>query len=111
VGRNAAMVEEQNDKVNKEMGFPSVMGDRVMQVNAIPEYDEENALESILMVSHDITERKQIELEMQSKNRKISESINYAKRIQGAILPNNAVIRQILPDSFILYKAERCGKW
>jgi PAS domain S-box-containing protein len=99
------MVEEQNEKVNKEMDFPSVIGDRVMQVNAIPEYDEENALESILMVSHDITERKQIELEMQSKNRKISESINYAKRIQGAILPNNAVIRQILPDSFILYKA------
>jgi PAS domain S-box-containing protein len=99
------MVEEQNDKVNKEMDFPSVFGDRVMQVNAIPEYDEENSLESILMVSHDITERKQIELEMQSKNRKISESINYAKRIQGAILPNNAVIRQILPDSFILYKA------
>jgi PAS domain S-box-containing protein len=99
------MVEEKREKVNKEMDFPSVIGDRVMQVNAIPEYDEENVLESILMVSHDITERKQIEIEMQSKNRKISESINYAKRIQGAILPNNAVIRQLLPDSFILYKA------
>jgi serine phosphatase RsbU (regulator of sigma subunit) len=58
-----------------------------------------------LVVSHDITERKQIELEIQSKGRKITESINYAKRIQGAILPNNAVIRQFLPDSFILYKA------
>ena len=57
------------------------------------------------MVSHDITERKQIELEIQSRGRKISESINYAKRIQGAILPNNAVIRQFLPDSFMLYKA------
>lgn len=99
------MVEEKNDKVNKEMEFPSIIGNRVMQVNAIPEYDGENTLESILMVSHDITERKQIELEMQSKNRKISESINYAKRIQGAILPNNTVIRQMLPDSFILYKA------
>ena len=98
-------VEAENEKVKKEMDFPSVMGDRVMQVNAIPEYDEENALESVLVVSHDITERKQIELEIQSKNRKITESINYAKRIQGAILPNNAVIRQILPDSFILYKA------
>lgn len=99
------LVEEKKDKVNKEMDFPSIIGARVMQVNAIPEYDEENVLESILMVSHDITERKQIEIEMQSKNRKISESINYAKRIQGAILPNNAVIRQLLPDSFILYKA------
>jgi PAS domain S-box-containing protein len=98
-------VEDKSEKVNKEMDFPSIIGDRVMQVNAIPEFDEENLLESILMVSHDITERKQIELEIQSKNRKITESINYAKRIQGAILPNNAVIRQILPDSFILYKA------
>ena len=63
-------------------------------------------MESILMVSHDITERKQIELEIQSKNRKITESINYAKRIQGAILPDNKVIRKILPDSFIFYKAK-----
>ena len=98
-------VEAENEKVKKEMDFPSLMGDRVMQVNAIPEFDEENALESVLVVSHDITERKKIEFEIQSKNRKITESINYAKRIQGAILPNNAVIRQILPDSFILYKA------
>jgi len=98
-------VERKNVKVAKEMDFPTSLGDRVMQVNAIPEFDEENVLESILMVSHDITERKQFELEIESKNRKITESINYAKRIQGAILPNNAVIRQILPDSFILYKA------
>jgi PAS domain S-box-containing protein len=98
-------VEKENEKVAREMDFPSIIGDRVMQVNAIPEFDEENILESVLVVSHDITERKQIELEIQSKNRKITESINYAKRIQGAILPNNAVIRQILPDSFILYKA------
>ena len=99
-------VESENDKVKMEMDFPSIFGDRVMQVNAIPEFDEENTLESVLMVSHDITERKQIELEIQSKSKKITESINYAKRIQGAILPNNAVIRQILPDSFILYKAK-----
>lgn len=98
-------VESENDKVAIEMDFPSLIGDRVMQVNAIPEFDEENSLESILMVSHDITERKQIELEIQSRGRKITESINYAKRIQGAILPNNEVIRQFLPDSFMLYKA------
>ncbi len=99
-------VREQNEKVTEEVDFPSEMGDRVMQVNAIPEYDEEKILESILVVSHDITDRKAIELEIASKNKKITESINYAKRIQGAILPNNQVIRQQLPDSFILYKAK-----
>src|SRR5690606_21837991 len=31
-------------------------------------------------------------------------SINYAKRIQTAILPNTRVISKSLPDSFILYK-------
>jgi PAS domain S-box-containing protein len=97
-------VNATNDKVATEMDFPSEMGQRVMQVNAIPEYDEFNKLESVLVVSHDITERKIIELEIQNKNKKITESINYAKRIQNAILPNNRVINRALPDSFILYK-------
>jgi PAS domain S-box-containing protein len=98
-------VETRNEKVSREMDFPSEMGARVMQINAIPEFDENEKVESVLVVSHDITERKQIELEIQSKNKKITESINYAKRIQGAILPDNTVIRKFLPESFILYKA------
>src|SRR3990170_5985998 len=93
-----------NEKASAEMDFPSNMGTRIMQVNAIPEFDELNKLESVLVVSHDITERKMIELEIQNKNKKITESINYAKRIQNAILPNNRVISRALPDSFILYK-------
>ncbi len=99
-------VKENNSKITQEMNFPTSLGERVMQVNAIPEFDEEENLESVLLVSHDITERKVIELEIASKNKKITESINYAKRIQGSILPNNQVIRQKLPESFILYKAK-----
>lgn len=97
-------VNSTNQKVATEMDFPSEMGDRIMQVNAIPEFDETNKLESVLVVSHDITERKLIELEIQNKNKKIADSINYAKRIQNAILPNNNVINRVLPESFILYK-------
>lgn len=97
-------VNKSNNTVATEMDFPSEMGKRVMQVNAIPEYDESNKIESVLVVSHDITERKLIELEIQNKNKKITESINYAKRIQNAILPNTRVINKALPDSFILYK-------
>lgn len=97
-------VNASNDKVTTEMDFPSEMGKRVMQVNAIPEYDEKENLESVLVVSHDITERKLIELEIQNKNKKINDSINYAKRIQNAILPNTRLINKALPDSFILYK-------
>jgi PAS domain S-box-containing protein len=101
------IVEEVNNSGNKlstEIDFPSELGKRVMQISAIPEYNEQEAIESVLVVSHDITDRKLIELDIQSKNKKINDSINYAKRIQNAILPDTHIIRQALPDSFILYK-------
>lgn len=97
-------VNATNETVSTEMDFPSAQGKLIMQVNAIPEYDENKLLESVLVVSHDITERKIIELEIQNKNKKINDSINYAKRIQNAILPNTRLINKTLPDSFILYK-------
>lgn len=97
-------VNTTNDKVSTEMDFPSGQGKLIMQVNAMPEYDENKHLESVLVVSHDITERKMIEVEIQNKNKKINDSINYAKRIQNAILPNTKLVNKTLPDSFILYK-------
>jgi len=97
-------VVENDHQVSTEMNFPSVMGECIMQVNAIPEYNENRVIESVLVVSHDITDRKMIELEIQAKNKKITESINYAKRIQSAILPDSSVIREVFNQSFILYK-------
>ncbi|MCE3280627.1 MAG: protein serine/threonine phosphatase [Bacteroidetes bacterium] len=41
---------------------------------------------------------------MELKNKEITDSINYAKRIQAAILPTDSVFRTHLPDSFVLYK-------
>lgn len=38
------------------------------------------------------------------KNKEIVDSINYAKRLQDAILPPVQMIEEHLPDSFILYK-------
>ncbi len=98
-------VRSNNEKISTEMDFPSEqLGNRIMQVNAIPEYNEFQEIESVLVVSHDITSRKVIELEIQASNKKINDSINYAQRIQGAILPENSIIRKWLPESFILYK-------
>ncbi|TAE73743.1 MAG: PAS domain S-box protein [Bacteroidetes bacterium] len=97
-------VRMRNTKTTSEMNFPSEMGDRVMQVNAIPEYNDQQVMESVLVVSHDITERKTIENELSVKNKKITDSINYAKRIQEAILPDTAYVRQYIPDSFMIYK-------
>jgi serine phosphatase RsbU (regulator of sigma subunit) len=41
---------------------------------------------------------------MEIKNKEITDSITYAKRIQAAILPADSVIKTSLPDSFIVYK-------
>lgn len=41
---------------------------------------------------------------IRKKNKEILDSINYAKRIQSAILPPIKLVREYLTDSFILYK-------
>ena len=42
--------------------------------------------------------------QMEQKNQEILDSINSAKRIQTAILPPKALVKEYLRDSFILYK-------
>jgi serine phosphatase RsbU (regulator of sigma subunit)/tetratricopeptide (TPR) repeat protein len=46
-------------------------------------------------------ERKNMEITLQ-KNA-ITDSINYAKKIQDSILPPESLVKKILPDSFVLY--------
>jgi ligand-binding sensor domain-containing protein/serine phosphatase RsbU (regulator of sigma subunit) len=42
--------------------------------------------------------------ELTIKNRNITDSINYAKRIQVALLPSEKLFSKIFPESFIFYK-------
>lgn len=42
--------------------------------------------------------------EIEGKNREITDSIRYAQRIQSAILPSNQKIKELLSNSFIIYK-------
>ncbi len=95
-------VKLKNENISEEVTFNTPDGKHIMQVNAIPEYND-NVLESVLMVAHDITERKEAELVIQDKNKKINESINYSKRIQNAVIPDNKAITNIFKDSFIFY--------
>jgi serine phosphatase RsbU (regulator of sigma subunit) len=56
-----------------------------------------------LVVKYYIDKRKSNHI-LSEKNRRITESINYAKRIQHAILLRDDEIRKILPDSFIFFQ-------
>jgi len=41
---------------------------------------------------------------IEEKNKDITDSINYAKRIQNAILPSEKEVRSLLPNSFVFFK-------
>jgi len=42
--------------------------------------------------------------EIETKNKDVTDSIRYAERIQNAILPTDEQIKELLPDSFVLFK-------
>ena len=102
-----ALIRENPVKTNTEIEIPVQMVGkstiRVMNFAAIPEMNE-GELETILFVGHDITEAKRIEQEIQEKNKKIEDSIDYAERIQQSIIPSTETIKKQLPNSFILYR-------
>jgi PAS domain S-box-containing protein len=97
-------IKSGEEQIIEEIGVLSSIGERIMQIKAIPERNEEAILESILFVSHDMTEMKKIEQEIKDKNKKISDSINYAQRIQTSILPDTSFIQRHFPRSFIFYR-------
>ncbi len=66
---------------------------------------------AIVIYARDIRERLRLEAEIRHaqevikvKNKDITDSINYARRIQTAILPSDKEIGKYLSDYFILYK-------
>jgi len=90
-------------EVEFEMEYKT--GNMILKVSTIPEYNDEKELETILLVAHDLTEIKAIEREITDKNLKLTESINYAQRIQTAILPRVDILDQYFSSSFMFYKA------
>ncbi|WP_233145476.1 PAS domain S-box protein [Labilibacter marinus] len=97
-------IKRNEEQIIDEIELSTPLGDRIMQIKAIPELSDEKILESVLFVSHDMTDIKRIEQEVKEKNKKISDSINYAQRIQTAILPDTSFIQKHFPRSFIFYR-------
>jgi PAS domain S-box-containing protein len=66
---------------------------------------------AIMIYARDIRERLRMEhkihsqkLEIEQKNKDITDSINYAKRIQSAILPYKEDLKKNCPQSFVLFE-------
>ena len=75
-----------------------------LEVRAIPEFEDNGNVDSTLFTIHDVTEIKQLEQEAQKAKEDVMSSINYAKRIQFALLPEEAEIQQRFPSSFMFYR-------
>lgn len=68
-----------------------------------PLFDEDGTLKKIIIIDTDVSERKKQEQIITQKNKDITDSISYARKIQHAILPNDGLIKSHLPHSFVLY--------
>lgn len=92
------------EKSSDVVEFETIEGKKIMSVNAIPERNDEGGTETFLLVSHDITDREADKERIAVANKKITDSINYAKRIQGSILPDSTWMQAVFPDSFVMFK-------
>ncbi len=100
-------VKEKPEKINREVSVAIRKGEkiseRILSMDAIPEMNGEE-VETVLFVGHDITEAKRIQKEIQEKSKKIGESIQYAEKIQLALLPDIELIESSFTKSFVYYK-------
>ncbi len=68
-----------------------------------PIFDEDEKIKKLIIIDSDITESKKQQKIIEQKNKDITDSISYARKIQHAILPENKLIQKHIPHSFVLY--------
>lgn len=88
--------QEKNEAILEQAEALQVAHQQVQEVNAEPLLQNEE-----IAAQRDMLDRMQVQLEQ--KNKGITTSLNYASRIQEAVLPALSQIRQSFPDSFLLY--------
>ncbi len=74
-----------------------------MQSNISPVLNEKNIIEKFVVIETDITEIKKAERKIILQQRKINDSLNYAERIQSAILPEQDKFCDYFNDCFIYF--------
>lgn len=105
-----ADVWEKKGLIYTDIPFVTSMGE-ILPVECSAKVIPYDGHPAILIYARDIRERLRMEKEIQDKNaiieqknKDITDSINYAKKIQQAILSDIDEIKSYLPESFILLK-------
>lgn len=102
-----ALTEEQRKLTYWAFGGLGVFA--ILLVFILKGYRDKQKANKIILKQKEETEQQKeiIELkgmQLEEKNREIIDSINYARRLQEAILPPHKLVKQQLNESFILYK-------
>jgi len=91
-------IENNKKSISKTDQFSNKEGDKVwVQSTITPVFDTNTNLDKIIVVESDISKIKEAELA-------ILQSIQYAARIQKAILPQDDYVKSLLADSFVFYR-------
>jgi len=106
---NTIKVKYDTEKKQKEIELLKVNAnkDKIMKTSLLIGSLFLLALAFLLFNRYKLKSKTNLLLEKQNaiiteKNKDISDSINYAKKIQDAILPNTHDIKQVFPNSFVL---------
>ncbi|MBI5539608.1 MAG: SpoIIE family protein phosphatase [Bacteroidia bacterium] len=89
-----------------------------MQSTLTPILNEEGEIKNLVVIDSDITKMKKAEekiklqseelennlFELENKNQLITNSIEYARKIQEAFLPSISEFKEIFPNSFVFFK-------
>ena len=77
---------------------------RWSQTTVSPTLNHDNEVGRLVLIDTDITQVKKAEAEIASQNKKITDSIVYARRIQKAVLTPREVISNYIPEHFIMFR-------
>ncbi len=75
-----------------------------MNVTVDPILNNAGVITSFICLMQNIQEIKDAQAIIEEKNKDITDSISYAQRIQGALLPNLKLVKQNLPKHFVFYR-------
>jgi serine phosphatase RsbU (regulator of sigma subunit) len=90
--QNAEVEQQTTQKFAFGIGFVLALG---LLFIAYRGYSQKQKANKIILLQKSIVEE---------KNREITDSITYARRLQEAILPPDHLIKEVLPNSFVVFK-------
>lgn len=75
-----------------------------LQATLTPIFNNDGTLHKLIIIDTDITKIKEAENKIERQNRKITESLVYASKIQSAILTSKSLLDNILGEYFLLFR-------